>query len=96
MAKWIQAQERRKLAILAGLAVLFTAMQVTGYQISMYYHTTVHRSAFFQRIGMLSVGQCAAAFILGLAFWGGVLSLLFLLLDKAEGHAGGGNSLSDV
>lgn len=48
--------ERRTRIIVLILAVLFTAMQLVGWQISMRYGTSVHVNEFFQNIGVLSGG----------------------------------------
>lgn len=66
------------------LALLFAILQVTGYQISMHYQTTVHRSAFFQKIGVLSAVQCVPAFLLVFVVFFLLLYLLFSLLEKWE------------
>lgn len=50
-------RNKRKLVITSLLALVFTAMQVVGYQISMIYGTSVHQSDFFQNINVLSIGQ---------------------------------------
>lgn len=67
------------------LSLAFTIMQIAGYQISMFYGTSVHRSDFFQSIGVLTLPQC---FLLGIgefALWFVILYALFLLLDKLSG-----------
>lgn len=87
MEKRIQIKGKKKLVVVTGgLAVLFTVMQVAGYRIAMYYHTTVHRSAFFQKVGMLSVLQCAIVFVVSFIFWFVVVGLSFLVLDTAKRH----------
>ncbi len=72
----IKKTDGRKLAVSAILSLLITFMQVAGWQISMDYGSSVHRSAFFQRIGVLEVWQCI---LWGLTEWL-LLSALFYLL----------------
>ncbi len=76
--------ERRRRIIVLILAILFTLMQLTGWQISMRYGTTVHRNAFFQNIGILSGIQFAAAAVFEAAFWYAVIDLSFYFLGKRK------------
>lgn len=80
----MEKRKKQKTMAVSILAALFAILQVTGYQISMYYHTTVHRSAFFQKIGMLSAAQCVPAFLLVFMVLFVMLLLLFTLLEKLE------------
>ena len=84
--------ERRRRIIVLILAVLFTLMQLTGWQISMRYGTTVHRNAFFQNIGILSGIQFAAAAVFEAAFWYAVIDLSFYFLGKRKRHGAGRRS----
>lgn len=77
-------EKKRKIIIISVLAFLFTTLQIAGYQISMYYQTTVHKSAFFQRLGVLSNIQCIIAFFCVFAILFIVLNLLFSLLEKMK------------
>lgn len=69
----------------AFLSVLFTMMQVVGYQISMHFDTSVHQSDFFQNLGVLSVPQCIGLALIGFVFWWILIYFLFTLLEKAKG-----------
>ncbi|MCM1101727.1 MAG: DUF6020 family protein [Clostridium sp.] len=89
----IHAQRRRKVWAAGLLAMLFTAMQITGYRIAMHYHTTVHRSALMQRIGVLTGAQCVVAAVLVFIVAGVVLYGLFTLSERitvADRRSGGG------
>lgn len=79
--KWIQ---KRKAVMAVVLSLLFSVMQVTGYQISMHLGTSVHQSDFFQKIGVLSVPQCMGVAVAAFAFWCAVIYGLFTLLEKAR------------
>lgn len=79
---------KRKAAVSLALAAAFAAMQVTGYQISMHYGTTVHQSELFQKIGVLTKTQCVAAVIITFAFWSGAIYLLLCFLDAAASETG--------
>lgn len=72
--------EKRRRVIVLILACLFTLMQLTGWQISMRYGTSVHRNAFFQNIGMLSGIQLVFAAFFEAAFWYAVIDVSFYLL----------------
>ena len=72
----------RKMRIAVILAICFSAMELIGYQIAMMYGTTVHTSAFFQRIGVLGPIQCAILFFGGMLLWTVVIWWLFGVLDK--------------
>lgn len=84
MENCMKTEKKRKRIAITVLAALFAAMQVTGYQISMRYQTTVHRSAFFQKTGVLSAWQCAAVYCLDVIFLSVALHMLFALLEKTE------------
>jgi len=73
---------RKKLLIVLLLAFFFTIMQITGYQISMHYHTTVHQSPFLQRIGMLSPIQAGVWAVIEFPLWGVLIYGLFSLLER--------------
>ncbi len=79
MGKIVQYKKNTVIQIF--LAFIFTTFQVTGYQISMRYGTTVHRSTFFQQIGVLSVGQTLLLFVAELFIWYGILYFLFRKLE---------------
>ncbi len=72
---------KRKTILQIVLAFIFTTFQVAGYQISMTYNTTVHRSAFFQRIGRLSAGQALILFAMEFFICFGAIRFLFKVLD---------------
>lgn len=80
----INKPDRRKMVTAVIVAILFTAMQITGYQISMYYGTTVHRSPFFQKLGVLSSEQCLLAACIAFPFWSIVLYGLYSMLDRVK------------
>lgn len=75
----MKMEKRRRIIVLI-LACLFTLMQLTGWQISMRYGTSVHRNAFFQNIGMLSGIQLVFAAFFEAAFWYAVIDVSFYLL----------------
>lgn len=80
----MEKSKKQKISAVSILAALFAILQVTGYQISMRYQTTVHRSAFFQKIGVLSAVQCVAAFLFVFMVLFVMLCLLFILFEKWE------------
>lgn len=80
-AKWFS---KRKVVVAGFLSLLFSVMQVTGYQISMNLGTSVHQSEFFQGIGVLTVPQCILAVAAALVFWNVTISLLFTGLEKVR------------
>ena len=80
----INKPDRRKMVTAVIVAILFTAMQITGYQISMYYRTTVHHSPFFQKLGVLSSEQCFLAACIVFPFWSIVLYGLYSMLDRVK------------
>lgn len=84
----MKTEKRRRIIVLI-LACLFTLMQLTGWQISMRYGTSVHRNAFFQNIGMLSGIQFVFAAFIEAAFWYAVIDVSFYLLGgrKRNRHA---------
>lgn len=69
---------KRILVFVGVLAVLFTVMQIAGWQISMKYGTSVHMSEFFQQIGMLESWQCAVCGIVEFGVWFALLYRLFV------------------
>lgn len=76
-------QKKRKFYIPGILSALLTFIQVAGWQISMDYGSSVHQSAFFQNIGMLSKTQCL--------LWGSIEFLMlffcfYLLFQKLQQH----------
>lgn len=79
-------KEKRTRIIVLILAVLFTFMQLVGWQISMRYGSSVHRSDFFQKIGMLSGLQLIFAAIFEAAFWYVVIDFSFYFLGKRKKH----------
>lgn len=80
----MRTAEGRKNVIAAVLAALLATLEVSGYQISMNYQTTVHQSAFFQKMGILSVTQCIAVYFLTTVVIFVTVRLLFSILEKAE------------
>lgn len=76
--------ERRTRIIVLILAVLFTAMQLAGWQISMRYGTSVHQNAFFQSIGMLSGPWLVLAAVFETAFWYAVIDFSFYFLGRRK------------
>lgn len=79
--KWLN---KRKAVMAVLLSLLFSIMQVAGYQISMHFHTSVHQSAFFQGLGELSVPQCISAAAAAWVLWSGGIYLLFTGLEKVN------------
>ncbi len=69
--------DRRKLYIVSALSLLFTLMQIAGWQISMKYGTSVHTSEFLSGIGMLSLVQCFLVGLTEFLLWDIVLYKLF-------------------
>ena len=76
--------EKRTRIIVLVLAVLFTFMQLAGWQISMRYGTSVHRSDIFQSIGMLNGYQLVFAAVFETAFWYAVIDFAFYFLGKRK------------
>lgn len=66
----------RKKVLTCILALLLTFMHIAGWQISMDYGSSVHTSAFFQKIGVLKNWQCL---LIGAFEWC-ILSVLFYRL----------------
>lgn len=79
--KWLN---RRKAVVTVLLSLLFSLMQVTGYQISMHFGTSVHQSDFFQKIGVLSVPQCILATIMAFPVWCAIIYFAFSWLEKSK------------
>ena len=76
--------ERRTRIIVLILAVLFTYMQLAGWQISMYYGTSVHRNEFFRNIGVLNGGQLVFTAVFEMAFWYVLTDFSFYFLRKRK------------
>jgi len=91
----MRAEKRTRIIVLI-LAVLFTAMQLTGWQISMRYGTSVHRNAFFQNIGMLSGAQLVLGAVFEMAFWYAVIDFSFYFLGKRKKGRRTGKKRSDI
>lgn len=81
MIKYIN---KRKVVVIVTLSFLFTVMQITGYQISMVYGTSVHQSAFFQKIGVLSNAQCILFAAIEFLLMNLILYFLFTLLERLK------------
>lgn len=77
-------RNKRKIVIVSLLALMFTVMQVTGYQISMIYGTSVHQSDFFQNINVLSEGQAVLLGIVEFPLWCLILYVLFSRLENQK------------
>lgn len=77
----------RRIKIAFVLAICFTIMEITGYQIAMMYGTTVHTSAFFQKIGVLGPLQCVILLLVGVSVWTAIIWWIFGLLDKRTGKS---------
>lgn len=78
--------KNKKLYLLPLFSLLFTFMQIAGWQLSMKYHTSVHTSALFQRIGVLTIPQCFFVGIIEFIFW---IFILYTLLRFTEKHSHG-------
>lgn len=76
--------ERRTRIIALILAVLFTFMQLAGWQISMRYGTSVHQHVFFQKIGMLNGFWLVFAAVFETAFWYAVTDFSFYFLRRRK------------
>ena len=50
--------QKRKLAVSSILSFILTFLQIAGWQLSMNYGSSMHRSVLLQRIGVLKVWQC--------------------------------------
>lgn len=72
---------KRKVWLVSGLAFLLTLMQVTGWQRSMKYGTSVHSSSLFQKIGMLEDWQCV---LVGIVEWIVCCILFYFLFSFLE------------
>ncbi len=77
----MKSLDKRKALTVGILSILLTFIQVAGWQISMDYGSSVHQSAFFQKIGILSTGQCL--------LWGSIefvllFALFYFLFTKLE------------
>lgn len=68
---------RKKLCIVSVLSLLLTLMQITGWQLSMKYGTSVHTSSFLNGIGMLSPLQCVFVGLVEFLLWNLILYKLF-------------------
>lgn len=84
--------ERRTKIIAIVLAILFTFMQLAGWQISMRYGTSVHRSEFFQNIGVLHGVQLVFAAVFETAFWYAAADFSFYFLGRRKKRRRGGKN----
>lgn len=75
---------KRKATVSIILSFLFTVMQITGYQISGLYHTSVHQSSFFRSITVLSISQCIFLIVTEFVLWIIIINLLFTLLESMK------------
>lgn len=75
-------KDKRKCIIVGILAFILTLMQVLGWQISMDYGSSVHQSAFFQNIGVLTVPQCILWGIIEWVVFFVLLSAAFAVADR--------------
>lgn len=77
-------EKGRKIGIAALLSLTLTLMQVSGWQISMKYGTSVHSLAFLQGIGVLEVWQCVLLGIAEFCLFGIVFYTGFSWLERRE------------
>ncbi len=77
-------QRKKNIIIVAILSFLLTFMQIAGWQLSMEYGSSVHQSAFFQNIGILSPLQCILWGLLEFTIFFIGLYALFSYLQKRE------------
>lgn len=75
---------KRKWSVVAVVAFFFTVMQITGYQISMSYNTTVHQSDLFRNIGVLSAGWVALLAVVEFPIWCVLIYVAFTLLERTK------------
>lgn len=73
---------KKRVWLVNGLAILLTLMQVTGWQRSMKYETSVHSSSFFQKIGMLEGWQCILVGVVEWTVYCIFFHFLFLFLER--------------
>lgn len=76
--------KKRDAIIVGVLSLLLTFMQIAGWQLSMDYSSSVHQSAFFQTIGMLSPLQCVLWGVIEFLLFFILLHTLFMKLQKRE------------
>lgn len=74
--------DKRRFVVTSLLGLLFTAMQVIGYQISMRYNTSVHQSEFFQNIGVLPTKHAFLLSLVEFPIWCIILCFLFTMLER--------------
>lgn len=64
------------------LALALTFMQISGWQRSMKYKTSMHTSAWFQKIGMMEGWQCILVGLIEWVFYSVLFWFLFSFLEK--------------
>ncbi|MCM1091256.1 MAG: DUF6020 family protein [Butyrivibrio sp.] len=77
-------EKGKKIGIAALLSLTLTLMQVSGWQISMKYGTSVHQSALLQGIGVLEAWQCVLLGIVEFCLLGFVIYTGFSWLEKRK------------
>ncbi len=82
-----KVMNKRKTIVVALLAVVFTFLQVAGWQISMFYNTTVHQSDFLQKTGVLTSIQVVLWSLIELPVMFVILHFLFSLFEKVGQEA---------
>lgn len=80
----------RKKYIAALLSAILTTLQISGWQLSMKYNTSIHHSEIFQRIGMLNLYQCAGLAIVEFILLGLLIYWGFGRLEKNAAAAKAG------
>lgn len=78
---------KRKVFLVAVLALLLTFMQIAGWQRSMKYGTSMHTFAWFQKIGMLKSWQCVCVGWIEWLFYSVLLWFLFSFLEKRRAES---------
>ncbi len=72
------------------LAFTLTVLQLCGWQFSMKYNSSIHHSAFFQKIGMLSTLQCVVVGMVEWSLLGVLIYWGFGRLDRINSQQVGG------
>ncbi len=76
--------EKRRVLFAGVLALLFSIMQVDGWQRSMKYGTSMYTSPFLQNIGILDRWQCLLMGVIGWIVFGVLLYFLFGFFGKSR------------
>lgn len=80
-------RNKRKYIIAGILSLFLTFMQIRGWQTAMKYGTSVHVSAFAQRIGILKSWQCLVVGVLEFTVWFVCIYFFFSFCEKKKALA---------